>query len=252
MDLGLKGKLALVNGGSTGIGLGIATVLANEGADILIASRNEKNLSAAKAQLEKFGTQIFTTQVDLLKEDSIRQMISQVPGGRSVDILINNVGGPTAGLVTDITLEQWDEGYHKLLRSVFVLSQLVLPSMRQNKWGRILTLTSTSARELIPRLPVSSTYRAGLTAWTKEMAKALGKDGILVNNLLPGPINTARIEELKVKSPEFYSTMTSKIAIGRLGEVKEVGNVAAFLCSEANTFVTGIDMIVDGGFTSAL
>ena len=252
MDLGLKGKLALVNGGSTGIGFGISTVLAQEGADVLIASRSEENLARAKSELEKHGTKIYTASIDLLKENDIYHMMSNLPDGRHPDILVNNVGGPAAGLVTDITLEQWDEGYNKLLRSVILMTQLALPHMREQKWGRVLTLTSTSAKELIPRLPVSSTFRAGISAWTKEMSKALGKENVLVNNILPGPINTARIEELKHKSPEFYATMTSKIALGRLGEVEEVGRVAAFLCSQANTFVTGVDMVVDGGFTSVV
>src|ERR1700743_885855 len=111
--------------------------------------------------------------------------------------------------------------------------------MREKHWGRILTVTSTSARELIPKLPVSSTFRAGVTAFTKELAKTVGRDGILVNNLLPGPTRTARLQELEHKSPEFYKSMSAESALGRVGEPEEIGRVGAFLCSAANSFITG-------------
>jgi 3-oxoacyl-[acyl-carrier protein] reductase len=252
MDFGLKEKRAFVSGGSSGIGYAIAQALADEGARVTIAGREEKKLSEAVAKLSAGGRRVDAVQLDLTDEASTRRGFEKALSTGPVDILINNTGGPGAGPILDIPLSDWDKGYAALVRSVLVSSQLVVPGMRDRRWGRILTITSTSAREIIPRLPVSSTFRAGLTALTKELAKELGRSGILVNNLLPGPIRTARLQELAVKSPQFYHSMETHSALGRVGEPEELGRIAAFLCSAANSYITGTDVLADGGYTSAL
>lgn len=170
----------------------------------------------------------------------------------SIDILVNNTGGPAAGAPLSISLEDWDRGYQSLLRSVIFFSQLVVPQMKKNNWGRILTITSTAAKELIPSLPVSAVFRAGLSAYSKSLAKEIGRSGILVNNLLPGPTATDRLKEIKEVSPAFYQSMEQENAVGRLGVPEEIGKVAAFLCSSANTYITGADILADGGHTRAL
>lgn len=253
MDLGLSGKVALVTGGSTGLGYAIARELFREGADVILASRSLEKLERARESLLKIrpAGKITCQSVDLGSEESIRSMMEKIPHQR-VDILVNNVGGPAAGDPVDITLKQWDSGYFNLLRSVIVLTQLVVPSMKEKKWGRILNVTSSSAKEIIPKLPVSSTFRSGLTGFTKEFAKSLGRSGIIVNNLLPGPVDTDRLKELEVKSPEFYKSMERNSALGRVGRPEEIGRIAAFLCSEANGYITGTNVLADGGFTSAL
>ena len=124
--------------------------------------------------------------------------------------------------------------------------------MQKRKWGRILTVTSTSAREWIPKLPVSGFFRAGLSSYAKSLAKDVGRQGVLINNLLPGPTNTARLEELKKKSPAFFNSMAEETALGRIAEPEEIARVAVFLCSAANTYVTGTDVLVDGGYTRCL
>ncbi len=116
----------------------------------------------------------------------------------------------------------------------------------------MLTVTSSAAKELIPNLPVSSTFRAGLGAFCKAVSKELGPHGILINNLLPGPTNTERLKELALSSPEFFNSMKTKSALGRIANPEEIARVAAFLCSGANTFITGTDILVDGGYTSAI
>jgi 3-oxoacyl-[acyl-carrier protein] reductase len=252
MDLGLRDKRALVNGGSSGIGFAIAQALAEEGARVTIAGREEKKLAEAVSRLGAKGSRIDAVQLDLTDENSTRRGIEQALAQGPIDILVNNTGGPAAGPILDIPLSGWDKGYASLIRSVVVGCHLVVPGMRERRWGRILTVTSTSAREIIPRLPVSSTFRAGLTALTKELAKELGRSGILVNNLLPGPIRTARLQELAVKSPQFYQSMETHSALGRVGEPEELGRIAAFLCSAANTYLTGTDVLADGGYTAAL
>ena len=149
-------------------------------------------------------------------------------------------------------MEDWDRGYQSLLRSVILTTKAVLPGMKKKKWGRILTITSTAAREIIPKLPVSATFRAGLSAFAKVLAKDIGRDGILVNNLLPGPTNTTRLSELKKKSPVFFNSMAEETALGRIAEPEEIAKVAVFLCSQANSYITGTDLLVDGGYTKSL
>jgi len=247
MDFGIRGKTALVLGGTSGIGLAIAECLAGEGASVVVASRNEAKVREAARIV---GGRGFV--VDLMSEASIHESVDKLLAETPVDILVNNTGGPATGQPAGIPLSVWDAGYASLLRSVIQVSQLVLPGMRQRAWGRILTITSTSARELIPGLPVSSTFRAALTAWTKELAREVGRSGVLVNNLLPGPTRTARLAELAVKSPTFYESMESTSSLGRCAEPLEIGRVAAFLCSAANGYVTGTDVLADGGYTRAL
>lgn len=253
MELGLKNKTAFITGGSSGIGYAIAEAFVEEGANVIIASRDYSKVEAAvkKLKRKKPTVKIVGKELDLTDEKKIRKVATDIQKLGAIDILINNVGGPAAGATLDISLEGWDQGYQSLLRSVVLLSQLLIPQMKKKKWGRILTITSTSAVEIIPKLPVSATFRAGLTAYAKGLAKEVGRMGILVNNLLPGPTGTARLAELKTKSPAFFESMASETALGRVAEPNEIARVAVFMCSSANTYVTGTDILVDGGYTKA-
>ncbi len=254
MDLNLKNRTALVTGGSQGIGLGIAQALAAEGAHVIIASRNENNLESARAQIfsRTPGAKVSTHKLDVSQPKTLQEEAAKLAREYKIDILVNNVGGPPAGPILSLKEEAWDLGYERLLRSVITLSRVLVHGMQERGWGRILTITSTAAKEMIANLPVSATFRAGLSAWAKVSAKELGRSGVLVNNLLPGPIATARLDELKIKSPDFYNSMEKETAVGRLGTPDEIGRVAAFLCSDANSFITGTDVLVDGGYTKAL
>ncbi len=247
MDLGLKGKRALICGGSQGIGFAIAKVLKEEGAQVVLASRSSDNLAkAAKALGGAEGV-----QMDMSSEESIRKGMGEILAKGPIDIWINNTGGPATGEPSQIPLENWDKGYESLMRSSIQISQLVLPAMRSRKWGRILTITSTAAGEYTPRLAISSTLRAGLTAWTKALAKEVGLDGVLVNGLLPGPTATDRLKHLSEDAPAYFKSMETETALKRTAQPEEIGRVAAFLCSGANTYLTGTDILVDGGFTRA-
>ncbi len=254
MDLGLKGKVALVTGGTSGIGFAIGKSLAEEGAFVILSSRSNNRVEDAVATLKRLvpDAQASGRQMDITDEAQVRRAFSDIIQTHHVDIVVNNVGGPAAGGALEISLQDWDKGYASLLRSVVLISQLAVPRMAEKKWGRILTVTSTSAKEIIPNLPVSSTFRAGLSAWNKELAKAVGRKGILTNNLLPGPTNTGRLKELAEKSPSFYHNMETESALGRVAEPEEIGRVGAFLCSNANSYITGTDILADGGFTRAL
>ncbi len=249
MELGIRGKRALVTGGSSGIGFAIASELAAEGAHVVLASRDETKLRAAEALIKKAGGSAEWVALDMGSENSLREAWIKIG---YADILVLNGGGPATGLPSEIALENWDRGYQSLIRSTLILTQLATPAMKKNGWGRIVSITSTSAREVIPRLPISSTFRAGLTALTKELARELGKYSILVNNLLPGPVNTDRLKHLATDSPQFFEAMARETARGKIAEPVEIARVALFLLSNANTFVTGTDILADGGYTKAL
>lgn len=244
MDLKLGKKKAFITGGSQGIGLSIATQLAQENCSVTIASRSEKNLAAARAQ----NPDLATLCLDIADEDQIRKALK----GSDFDILVVNSGGPQAGFMRSLSLSDWDKSYRLLLRSLIVLTELVMPTMALRKWGRVLTITSTSALQIIGNLPMSGTFRAGLSAWVKHAAKEYGREGVLLNNLLPGPTNTSRLNHLKEVSPATVEAMKKESAVGRFAEPDEIARVAVFLLSGANTYVTGTDVLVDGGFTTAL
>ncbi len=254
MDLGLNKKLAFVTGGTSGIGFAIAEQIVREGGDVIVASREWDHVELAVAHLKRVNPTVHIEgkEIDLLDPKKISKAIDGIVAKRSIDILVNNVGGPMAGTTQEITMDGWDRGYQTLFRSVIQMTQLVMPGMVKNKWGRILTVTSTSAREMIPKLPVSGVFRAGLTSFAKSLAKDTGRAGILVNNLLPGPTNTARLKDLKTKSPKFFDSMAEETALGRIAEPDEIARVAVFLCSNANTYISGTDVLVDGGYTKSL
>jgi len=252
MDFGLKGKKALVTGGSTGIGFAIAQALVEEGASVIVSSREEENLKRAVSELRNAGGEAIALRMDVTNERSIREALLEIEKEHAIDILVNNVGGPAPGNALDVSLASWDQGYNSLFRSVIILSQSLLPGMRQREWGRVLNITSTSAKEIIPALAVSSSFRAGLSAWTKGVARDVGRSGVLINNLLPGPTKTARLQELEHKSPAFYNSMQSESGVGRIADPMEIARVAVFLLSAANTFLTGTDVLVDGAITKAV
>lgn len=241
MDLGIRQRTALICGGSDGIGFGIAKILAQEGANVVIGSRDSNRREKAVEELRQWGM-VQGVALDMSDLDSVQKAARQF----EIEILVTNSGGPAAGFVTDVSLKQWDEGYQQLLKSLFVFTQECLPRMKQNRWGRILNITSTAAIEMIPKLPISATFRAGISAWTRNLSKEIGGDGILINNLLPGPIATNRLSHL---DPVMVKAMVSETAVKRLGDPDEVGRAAAFLVSAANTFITGTDVLVDGGYT---
>jgi 3-oxoacyl-[acyl-carrier protein] reductase len=200
---------AWVHGASKGIGFAVAECLARQGVLVTISSSNAENLKTAVEEMRKKDFQVSSVVCDLSEEKSIRQAAKEVG---TADILFLNSGGPEKGAPLDLSLEDWDNGYQLVLRSNILLSQLMVPGMKKNGWGRIIHLTSTSAKEIIPGLPISSVFRSALSAWTKELSRQVGVDGILVNNILPGPTLTYRLTELGESNPRFLEHMREKTA----------------------------------------
>ncbi len=240
MDLGIKGRVALVTGASKGLGLGVATALASEGAVVAISSRTEARIEAAAKSI---GAHAFVH--DAADVDQAPELIAAVTRELGpVDILVANSGGPPASPdALGFALTQWRAAYEMLLLGQISLIQAALPAMRERGWGRVLSLSSSVVREPSPVLVLSQAHRAGLLAALKTIAKQVAGDGVTVNTLLPGLILTDRTRELGADKPERLASMP----LGRLGTVEEFGAAAAFLCSAPAAYITGTSLLIDGG-----
>jgi 3-oxoacyl-[acyl-carrier protein] reductase len=245
MDLGLRGKVALVTGASKGLGLGVATALINEGATVAISSRSSERIETAAATV---GATAFVH--DAADAEHAKALIAAVEERLGpLDILVANSGGPPASADSlSFSIEQWRSAYELLLLGAISLIQAALPGMRERKWGRVLSLSSSVIREPSPVLVLSSSHRAGLLAALKTIARQVAPDGITVNTLLPGVILTDRARELGADSPEFAKTIPAR----RVGTVEEFAAAAAFLCSEPASYITGTTLLVDGGSSHAV
>lgn len=245
MDLGLRERRALVLGGSAGLGRAVAAALVAEGARVAICARNQARVEAAAREMGA----VAGLSCDLSAPGSGRGAVEAAAkrlGG--VDVLVTNAGGPPKGRFLDISEGMWREGFQSLWLSAVEAIQAALPAMRQRRWGRIVLITSTAAKEPIAGLTVSSGLRAGLLGLVKSLAPEVAEDGVTVNALLPGYTATERIAELGV--PE--ETLAEGIPARRLGRPEELGAVAAFLASERAAYVTGQAIAVDGGFIRGL
>jgi 3-oxoacyl-[acyl-carrier protein] reductase len=260
MDLGISGRVAMVAAASKGIGRGVAQALVAEGCRVSICSRNAETLQRARAELAEAGGSVRATPCDIAERADLenwhRETIDQ---WGSVDILVTNTGGPPAARFLDLTEDQWASGVESTLLNVVRLCGLVLPAMRQRRWGRIVHLTSLAAKQPIDLLTISSTLRAGLSALTKTMANQFARDGILVNALLPGHVDTdrqthvnqLRSEQEGISVGEYTERVVAAIPIGRFGSPREIGDVVAFLCGERASYLTGVSLPVDGGVISS-
>jgi len=245
MDLGLKGKRALVMGASSGLGFAIAAELAKEGATVCLVSRSEERLKEAMA---KTGAKHFVTG-DTSKPGAGREIVEKaIRAMGGVDILVTNTGGPPKGSFLELTASQWQEGFQSLWMSAVEAMQAAIPGMMQNRWGRILLVTSAAAREPMAGLNISNGLRAGLLGLTKSVSNEVAGHGITVNALLPGYTRTERLKELKV--PE--EKITAHIPAGRLGEPEEFAAMTAFLASERAAYVSGQMIAVDGGWMKGI
>jgi 3-oxoacyl-[acyl-carrier protein] reductase len=245
MDLGIEDKVALVTGASKGLGLGVAEALAREGTRLAIASRSEERIQKAAAEI---GAHPFVH--DTGDAEAAAGLVARVERELGpIDILVTNSGGPPASPdALSFSLEQWRSAYELLLLGALGLVEAVLPGMRERRWGRILSLSSSVVREPSPVLVLSASHRAGLLAALKTIARQVAADGVTVNTLMPGVIATDRARELGADRPDRLATVPA----GRLGTVEEFAAAAAFLCSEPAGYVTATTLLVDGGATRAV
>lgn len=263
MDLKLDRKRALVCGGSSGLGRAVATALVAEGAHVALLSRNLETLKEVADQLNAAGPgRAVIVAADLADHDSLLKAADQAEAllGGHIEILLNNTGGPPPSGVSNLDPAVWRNHFESMVLSVFRLTDRILPKMRAAGWGRILNVASVTVVEPSAALGVSNTLRASVAAWAKTLSNEVAPDGVTVNTLLPGRIDTPRIDRLDraaaertgVTPQEARAESVKSIPVGRIGSTEEFGAVAAFLASPLAAYVTGSLIRLDGGAVKAI
>lgn len=262
MDLGLKGRAALVCGSSAGLGRAIAEALAAEGADVVLNSRSAEKLAVVRDEIRSAtGARVEAVAADLSDAAGIEGVVATARQafGR-LDILVTNTGGPPSAPFEDHPAERWTQYVNQLLFSVVNLTRAVLPGMKEQGWGRIVNVTSITVKQPVGGLVLSNTIRAGVTGFAKTISNEVAPFGVTVNNVLPGFTRTERLVELaEVVARRLdtdvagaYASWEKEVPMGRLGEPAELGALTAFLCSEKAAYITGQSIAVDGGWIKGL
>ncbi|MBV8364102.1 MAG: SDR family oxidoreductase [Candidatus Eremiobacteraeota bacterium] len=253
MDFGIRNKIALVTGASSGIGRACALALASEGAHVVVAARRITELEeVAKEARARGAARSDAFAVDLEDPQSIArlgQTIRERCG--DVEILIANSGGPKPGKYSELKPPDWEVGYRSTLQSFLLLIDQALPAMRRKSWGRIVALTSTAVKEPSPALTLSSTFRAAVVAAMKTLSIEVAAEGITVNCIATGRVATPRLRELYQTDKEWQQAQ-GEIPAGRIAQPEEYAPLVAFLCSAPASYVTGQTIAIDGGLTSSL
>jgi len=262
MDLGLKGKVALVAAASRGLGRAIAEALAEEGARLGICARGGEDLERARREIaDRTGAELYAVAGDVSTREGIAHVTGEILArfGR-VDILVGNAGGPPSGLFGAHDWEAWQRAVDLTLRSAVELTRAVLPGMRERRWGRVIHVTSLTVRQPIDGLMLSTSIRAAVTGFARTLANEVAAEGVTVNTILPGFMNTERIVELNeataaregVPVTTVERRTIEQIPIRRIGEPRELAALAAFLASERASYITGQSIAVDGGWIRGL
>lgn len=246
MNLGLRGRVAIVCGASAGIGLAIAEALAEEGANVTMFARRR---DALERESERIGA--LAVRGDVRSPRDLEQVVKRtLTAFGGIDILVTNSGGPPRGTARDADAEAVESAVELLLLSVVRLTTLCLPHLERSGHGRVINITSSSVREPIDNLALSNTVRPGVVGWAKTLAREVGPLGITVNSIAPGRIDTERVREVYPDGPSEADLAT--IPLRRLGSTREIGDVVCFLASDRASYVTGTVVPVDGGLTRGL
>jgi 3-oxoacyl-[acyl-carrier protein] reductase len=255
VDFGIRGRVALVTGASSGIGKAVALALASEGVKLAAAARRAELLDVVvKRACELGATQARGFPFDLNDEATIGAMLDDVCGALgNVDILVLNGGGPKPGRFTEMTVRDWDAGYRAVLRGMLMLVERTIPGMRANAWGRVVALTSTSVKQPIDRLALSNVFRTALVAALRTLANDVASDGITVNSIATGRVDTDRLRQLYGDSERaMHEAAAADVPMKRVATPQEFAPLVAFLCGEPASYVTGQSISIDGGLTRGL
>jgi len=261
MDLGLRGKTALVLGAGGGLGRAIARALAHEGARVGAADLNAAALEPTLHDISEAGSKGISLVWDLADLTQIeRHIVTLEQTFGPVDVLVNNTGGPPPTPAAGQPAELWSRHFNAMVLSIIAITDRVLPAMRARKWGRIITSTSSGVVAPIPNLGISNALRLTLVGWSKTLAREVARDGVTCNIVLPGRVATSRIlyldqakaEREKRSVEDVTSESTSAIPVGRYGRPEEYADVVAFLASERASYTTGSVIRVDGGLIASI
>jgi len=257
MDLGLKGRVAIVTGSSQGIGKAIALGLSQEGARVSVCARNEEALGKTAEEIRaQTGHEVLPIRADLTKREDIERLVDETAKHfRQIDILVNNTGGPPAMTFQETTEQNWQDAYNLLIMSVVHACRIVVPHMQKQNWGRIINMTSFAAKQPADKLVLSNALRAGIFGLSKTLSNELAQYGILVNAVCPGWTRTRRVEELAKNQAkasgktveEIIKGWENQIPLKRLAHPSEIANLVVFLASERAAYITGAVIQVDGG-----
>ena len=257
MELRLENKVSLVCAASEGLGKASAIELAKEGSTVAICSRSMEKLLMAKEDIhKKTGAKVKIFQADLTKHEQIIELHNQVSKKLGdIEVLVNNVGGPPPGTFETLKDEDWQSAINLTMMSVLRMSKLVLPSMKEKKWGRIINISSVSVKTPVNNLFLSNSIRLGVLGWAKALSDEVGKDGITVNTVCPGSTRTNRITSLFSETAkqtgqtfeQIEEMSAQSIPLKRIGEPHELAALVAFLASERASYMTGLAIQVDGG-----
>jgi len=261
LSLNIKNKTALIAGSTQGIGLACAQMLASLGANCVLIARNEQKLEVAVGTLNREQEQKHAYIIaDFQHTEQVKGAITAFLRSNTVDILINNSGGPAGGPITDAKPEDFLNTFQQHLICNHILAQAVIPHMQQAGYGRIVNIISTSVKVPLKNLGVSNTIRAAVAGWAKTMANELGQYGITVNNVLPGATLTERLSTIidtkasraSMSLEAVEKEMLSEIPAHRFGRPEEIASMVAFLCTPAASYVNGTSIPVDGGRTGSI
>lgn len=262
MDLGLKNKVAIVAAASQGLGKAVAAELAREGARVAICARDAATLESTAEEIRKAtSAEVLAQALDVTDQPAVAAFVAAVAErwGR-VDICVTNAGGPPAKKFLEISLDEWRRAVELTLLSAVYFAREVLPRMQQQRWGRLVTITSMSVKQPVDGLLLSNSIRAAVTGLARTLANEFGAHGVTVNNVCPGYTLTDRLTELADKQArdagvareKIYERWAAQIPLGRLAQPEEFAALVAFLCSERASYINGATIAVDGGWVRSL
>jgi len=246
----LNGKIALITGGSRGLGKAMALALAKEGAHLALVARDETKLKIATDEIGQTGGSAEYFLADVTQPDQVKAAEQAIIARFGhIDILINNAGINIRKPLTEYTLEEWHQVMNANLTSVYLMCHAFIPHMTGRDYGRIINLTSMMSHIALPGRVAYCTSKAGLLGFTKALALELAPQKITVNGISPGPVAT-EMNQVIIQNPETNRQFLNSLPVNRWGKVEEIGALAVFLCSEDSGFITGTDIVIDGGWTA--